>query len=707
MMSNKLNEGWNFFDNNDKLTNSKWDLPGFKIGDMVYIKNNAIETHQNNIPYREGNKINDFLLNAKPYDESYEIVEIAYNDDFDNWLIRITINNQEHYLSNKIFIKSKPNYKPKNIKRIIESIENNDELPVYIKSEDFHIIKDKMDEIGYKPKFDDQNDYQHTIRNNTHIAVFINFIKNEYDFVGTSLTIYDVERIISDSDNQKKVYDYYENTEYINNCIRYKTTKPLPNYKPKKIRRIIESEKMYPYRFKTEQEFLDKFGENWKETIQYEWCTGGGMDHLYDTDYPFYIERDGDLENIEYWSISWDMLTPNTIKSPSYKPKKIKRIIESNNKYPYRFKTNQEFIEEYGENWINSGIDWNDGNEMDYLFGQDYPFFIDEHDNLPKLSNTNPNISFGDWTISWDMLTPNIIKKPNYKPKRIKRIIEMNNTIETATGINVYIKKEKLDELIISLKNLDYIDDTIGTPKITDNMLVLIYFKDKKYALYFMELSLETTADVINRNINTDVFNNFYNYVYNYNTEYTIIMDILNNDTLIKPNYEPRTITRTLEKYITENKMGKRKILNFNEKMEISDKVLETIDYTLFKSKIKRNLFDSKYTTIAVKVNNEDEKNKLIEIFNKYNLFNDNEINRTMSVILDKPTILFLSLKADSNWESGVVYFTKTPGQFDKVKSYKDGVYPDLLTPEKFETILIEMTDFIPNYLPKRKNEGL
>jgi len=37
---------------------------------------------------------------------------------------------------------------------------------------------------------------------------------------------------------------------------------------------------------------------------------------------------------------------------PTYQPKsKNKRLLENVNKYPYRFKTKDEFIEEYGEDW--------------------------------------------------------------------------------------------------------------------------------------------------------------------------------------------------------------------------------------------------------------------------------------------------------------------------------------------------------------------
>jgi hypothetical protein len=100
--------------------------------------------------------------------------------------------------------------------------------------------------------------------------------------------------------------------------------------------------------------------------------------------------------------------------------------------YPYRFKTEAEFIEEYGENWrdIVNNLDdvntWND--EMDYLFGKEFPY-IDK-----KIIYDRPYPMFGYfrddnnkvWGVSWYMLTPNIPKIPTYKPKNFKKTFESN-----------------------------------------------------------------------------------------------------------------------------------------------------------------------------------------------------------------------------------------------------------------------------------------
>jgi len=97
--------------------------------------------------------------------------------------------------------------------------------------------------------------------------------------------------------------------------------------------------------------------------------------------------------------------------------------------YPYRFKTEEEFIKQYGVNYMFSSRDigafyWN--SDMNKFFGKDYPYDI----NLEKVvrnedEDEDEDIIIPDcdgWCISPDMLVKKIIV-PNYKPKRfIKEI---------------------------------------------------------------------------------------------------------------------------------------------------------------------------------------------------------------------------------------------------------------------------------------------
>ena len=123
----------------------------------------------------------------------------------------------------------------------------------------------------------------------------------------------------------------------LNNIKRYGKSIPIPSYKPRKIDRTFESLDSYYYRFKTEQEFIDKSGDDWR--VKNYWTTDNKMDYLFGTvlkkDFPDNKEvtfipdrRDG---RYEYWFVCKDMLVKVQNK-PSYKPRKIDRTLESHTK---------------------------------------------------------------------------------------------------------------------------------------------------------------------------------------------------------------------------------------------------------------------------------------------------------------------------------------------------------------------------------------
>ena len=108
-------------------------------------------------------------------------------------------------------------------------------------------------------------------------------------------------------------------------------------------------EKWYPYRFKTEQEFIEEFGHNWVDVI-YDRCNGDGfwiheMNELFGKPFKempnavrFEIEFNTDfgfisLLDYSYMSnhmqigIKGYMLTKNKPKAPNYRPRKIIRDI--------------------------------------------------------------------------------------------------------------------------------------------------------------------------------------------------------------------------------------------------------------------------------------------------------------------------------------------------------------------------------------------
>jgi len=97
--------------------------------------------------------------------------------------------------------------------------------------------------------------------------------------------------------------------------------------------------------------------------------------------------------------------------------------------YPYRFKTEQEFIKEFGNNWIQCiEFGWNP--KMNVLFGKPFMNEFSENDITTnkicvyKIDQNNDMYDNNLYVISWDMLTKNDIIYPDYKPKtKIERVI--------------------------------------------------------------------------------------------------------------------------------------------------------------------------------------------------------------------------------------------------------------------------------------------
>ena len=115
--------------------------------------------------------------------------------------------------------------------------------------------------------------------------------------------------------------------------------------------------------------------------------------------------------------------------TPSYKPKKIQRTFESSDFSMCRFKTEEEFIKEYGKNWLsNSNIHWNDEGEMDYLFGTPIKIKgkLDDYDNYTEVTRILRKEGGNVWFIYKNMLKQ---LEPSYKPRKIERISESNTKI--------------------------------------------------------------------------------------------------------------------------------------------------------------------------------------------------------------------------------------------------------------------------------------
>jgi len=99
-------------------------------------------------------------------------------------------------------------------------------------------------------------------------------------------------------------------------------------------------------------------------------------------------------------------------------------------RYKYKIKTKQEFIDEFGENWINiSGMYWNRSGMMDYLFGTEIdPIYYKEYlndigkldiDNWIEVPNTNTSYNIQSWCINEKMIKEVKIGVDYNSPKKL------------------------------------------------------------------------------------------------------------------------------------------------------------------------------------------------------------------------------------------------------------------------------------------------
>ncbi len=85
------------------------------------------------------------------------------------------------------------------------------------------------------------------------------------------------------------------------------------------------------YRIKTEREFEQEFGMNWREEVSLHWISPN-MDYLFgkyileNIDDDKKIKGNSDIIYKDYYHISWDMIKYDPM-FPNYSPKKFSREI--------------------------------------------------------------------------------------------------------------------------------------------------------------------------------------------------------------------------------------------------------------------------------------------------------------------------------------------------------------------------------------------
>ena len=89
--------------------------------------------------------------------------------------------------------------------------------------------------------------------------------------------------------------------------------------------------------------------------------------------------------------------------------------------YPYRLKTEKEFLDEYGNDW-RYAVQFNFDGEMDYMCGKVLPFTEDIIKST--VFNGDGFLRFDGWTIKHRMITKNKKREPDYSPRRIIKMID-------------------------------------------------------------------------------------------------------------------------------------------------------------------------------------------------------------------------------------------------------------------------------------------
>ena len=377
-------------------------------------------------------------------------------------------------VSNNMLIKNKPtipSYNRRKIDRLEESTNNEKKynyICVFINNvNELNILLDKLHSISkdfgdFSFRFDFPN------------IIFIKPYKFDNKFSNVAIwshssDIKSAMEYIKDETNM--IYPEIYNINSLDKLISYiRKINFFPSYEPRKIKRTLESIEWYPYRFKTKEEMIKDYGEDWKYDNDnnfgsYGWNEDGNMDFLLGTVFPFKEEQlnfksEGPIRyKYKGWSIHWNMLTNNEPKIPSYKPKKIDRTLESNSSdryynpitkeftdWPYRIKTAGEFDKDYSrsayEDWMTP--EYLFISNMYYLLGQTLEYdFPDNHYYIQI-----PSKDGGNWYITKDMITQNNDGKPSYKPKKIDRTLEsLELLLEKSSLTRLGVPKEVMQPI--------------------------------------------------------------------------------------------------------------------------------------------------------------------------------------------------------------------------------------------------------------------
>jgi hypothetical protein len=239
--------------------------------------------------------------------------------------------------------------------------------------------------------------------------------------------------------------------------------------------------------------------------------------------------------------------------TPSYRPRRVDRTLEGAGYHPYRFKTLDEMISQYGENWREHEPNTYFCDEMDYLLGtvleENFP---DEADEITISGAFSEDM----WWIARSFLTRNEPKIPDYSPRRTTRTLESVRD-RTYNVIVVEIPDRSKNEPVQRELFRQGYRWSISGEQIRnfDNYPTYLFVEDNDNSLSYTSLGRESGMMSPYRKIDEYITHLIRDYNENVCTTVFKHNEIGNMAQLFRfgkatPSYSPRRTTRTLEGYV-------------------------------------------------------------------------------------------------------------------------------------------------------------
>jgi hypothetical protein len=480
-----------------------------------------------------------------------------------------------------------PNYKPRKIDRTLESSTTRYDVIIFKTNSYEEVNRMQWELLSKGYKWCNGGTRVLDFSSNRDLPIYFYIDGNErWFFIEPESTI---ETDLFINIKRKINGEMYQNVNICRNIFNISQVynieslfKMKPSYAPRKIDRTLEAFDYYPYRFKTEKEMVKDYGENWRRIVYHrlgltfvtsmDYLLGQEvkMDIPVEWEWTTYHIQNSTNERRVGWSIAPEFITLNKPIIPSYAPRKFDRTLEGKYEtlihYPYRFKTEQEMMDAFGDNWRSTqfeGVGWSDqeedehgnfiGSAMDRYLGKPFPYT--EEELIPRDESAEPiKRRYEGWAIHWDMLTSNKPKVPSYKPRKIDRTIEgySNDCLYNRCVFKIINEEESMTVQNYLFENgytwrssyNDGYDKFKSYPQI-----IWVYFIGKKIANSIYDSGSPYTEERVHKYIKSENKDNGEFYVNPKIFEAKDIqqLDLIKKTGVCGPNYRPRKIDRTLE----------------------------------------------------------------------------------------------------------------------------------------------------------------